>query len=72
MVAFKRTSENSYHIEAFLVDIDEVMMYERTMPEEFINEEGNGVAGAFLDWCRPLIGEELPDMVSFNGFYGKK
>ena len=54
------------------MDIDEVMMYERTMPEEFINEEGNGVTGAFLDWCRPLIGEELPDMVSFNGFYGKK
>ena len=47
-------------------------MYERTMPEEFINEKGNGVTQAFLDWCRPLIGEELPDMVSFNSFMGKK
>ena len=72
MVAFRRVSENPYEIEDFLVDIDEVMMYERTMPDEYINAEGNGVTQAFLDWCRPLIGEELPDMISFNGFYGKK
>ena len=72
MVAFRRVSENPYGIEDFLVDIDEVMMYERTMPDEYINAEGNGVTQAFLDWCRPLIGEELPDMISFNGFYGKK
>ena len=72
MVAFRRVSEAPYKVEDFLVDIDEVMMYERTMPEEFINEKGNGVTQAFLDWCRPLIGEELPDMVSFNSFMGKK
>ena len=72
MVAFSRVSENPYEMKPFLVDIDEVMMYERKMPDEFINEEGNGVTQAFLDWCRPLIGEELPDMISFNGFYGKK
>ena len=41
------------------------------MPIKFINEEGNGVTQAFLDWCRPLIGEELPDMISFNTQSGK-
>ena len=71
MVAFSRVSENPYEMKPFLVDIDEVMMYERTMPDEFINEEGNGVTQAFLDWCRPLIGEELPDMISFNTQSGK-
>lgn len=71
MVAFSRVSENPYEMKLFLVDIDEVMMYERKMPDEFINEEGNGVTQAFLDWCRPLIGEELPDMISFNTQSGK-
>lgn len=71
MVAFSRVSENPYEMKPFLVDIDEVMMYERKMPNEFINEEGNGVTQAFLDWCRPLIGEELPDMISFNTQSGK-
>ena len=71
MVAFSRVSENPYEMKPFLVDIDEVMMYERKMPDEFINEEGNGVTQAFLDWGRPLIGEELPDMISFNTQSGK-
>ena len=53
-------------MEPFFVDIDEVMMYERTIPDEYINEEGNGVTEAFKEWCRPLIGEELPKMISFN------
>lgn len=71
MVAFSRVSENPYEMKPFLVDIDEVMMYERKIPDEFINEEGNGITQAFLDWCRPLIGEELPDMISLNTQSGK-
>lgn len=66
MVAFKRVSENPYKMETFLVDIDEVMMHERKMPDEYINSEGNGVTQEFIEWCRPLIGEALPEMVSFN------
>ncbi len=66
MVAFRRISTEPYKMEPFLVDIDEVMMYERTMPDEFINEDGNGVTEAFKEWCRPLLGEKLPEMVSFN------
>ena len=66
MVAFERVSTEPYVMKPFLVDIDEVMMYERTMPDEYINEEGNGVTEAFKEWCRPLIGGELPKMVSFN------
>lgn len=66
MVAFKRISDAPYQIEPFLVDIDEVMMYERIMPDEYINEKGNGVTETFIKWCRPLIGSELPQMISFN------
>ena len=66
MVAFERVSTEPYETKPFLVDIDKVMMYERTMPDEFINEEGNGVTEAFKEWCKPLIGGELPKMISFN------
>lgn len=66
MVAFERVSIEPYVMKPFLVDIDEVMMYERTMPDEFINEEGNGVTEAFKEWCKPLIGGELKKMISFN------
>ncbi len=66
MVAFKRVSEKPYLMEPFLVDIDEVMMVEHTMPDEYINKEGNGVTEAFKEWCKPLIGEALPEMISFN------
>ena len=43
MVAFERVSTEPYVMKPFLVDIDEVMMYERTMPDEYINAEGNDV-----------------------------
>lgn len=66
MVAFRRVNDHPYKMETFLVDIDEVMMHERKMPDEFINTAGNGVTEAFLNWCRPLIGKDLPDMISLN------
>lgn len=66
MVAFRRVSNEPYEMEPFLVNIEEVMMYEKTMPAEFINAEGNGVTEQFKEWCRPLIGEELPGMIAFN------
>lgn len=66
MVAFKRVSTDPYVVEPFLVDIEEVMLSERKMPDEFINERGNGVTEAFKEWCRPLLGEEVRKMISFN------
>lgn len=66
MVAFKRVSTSPYVIEPFLAEIDEVMMHERIMPDEYINKEGNGVTESFKEWCRPLIGDRLIKMISFN------
>lgn len=66
MVAFKRLSTQPYQVETFLVDIDEVMLTEKTMPVSFINERGNGVTKEFVDWCKPLLGAELPEMISFQ------
>lgn len=66
MVAFRRVCDRPYRAEAFLVDIDQVMMTERTVPDSYINARGNGVTEAFMDWCRPLLGADLPEMISFN------
>lgn len=66
MVAFKRIDTEEYAVETFLVDISEVMMIEKKMPKEFINEQGNGVTKEFVEWCQPLIGDSLPEMISFN------
>lgn len=66
MVAFRRLPGETYQVEAYLVTIEEVMMHEKTMPDEYINAEGNGVTEAFKEWCRPLLGKKLPRMISFN------
>lgn len=67
MPAFRRISDQPYQSETFLAPIREVMLTERTMPEEYINEAGNGVTEAYLQWLRPLMGEELPELVTFQG-----
>jgi 6-phosphofructokinase 1 len=36
---------------------------EKTLPDEYINREGNFVTEAFLEYARPLIGEPLPTYV---------
>ena len=43
-----------------------LQLSERTVPAEFISENGCDVTQAFVDWCRPLLGEELPKFVSFT------
>ncbi len=53
-------------METPLIPIEEVMLNERVMPEEYINERGNDITGSFVDWCRPLIDGDLPEMVSFK------
>lgn len=34
----------------------------------FINERGNDVTQEFVDWCRPLIGEPLPEFLNFKDY----
>ncbi len=67
MVAMRRKASKMYECEYFLTDIQDVMMTERKMPDEFINEQGNGVTDAFKEWCRPLLGEPLPKLMNLRG-----
>lgn len=66
MAGFRRLSTDPYQMEPVLIDIDEVMLHEKKVPDEFINARGNGITEAFKDWARPLIGGELTQMISFN------
>lgn len=66
MVAIRRLSNKPYASETFLADIEQVMMTESKMPDEFINAEGNGVTEAYKEWVRPLLGEPLPKLMNLR------
>ena len=66
MVGFIRESTSPYRVRTTLIDVNDVMLVEKKMPDEYINEAGNGVTQAFLDWCAPLIGEPLGELISLR------
>lgn len=66
MIGLRRVEGADYQVETFLIPLEEVMLVENKMPAHFINEEKNGVTPVFIEWCRPLIGATLPEMISFN------
>ncbi len=59
MPGFKCTrDENGYKCEIQLLPLSEVANTEKKVPREWINEEGNGVNQAFIDYALPLIAGE--------------
>lgn len=64
-VAIKRIGQDDYASEPDLVKLSDVAQKTKLMPKEFINEQGNGVTEAFLDYLRPLVGE-LHEIGSFK------
>ena len=66
MVALMREPGEAYRVHTELADVRRVMLEEKKLPDEFINERGNGVTQAFIDWCTPLIGEALHPMVTLR------
>ena len=56
MVAFERDmSGGAYKCAPKLIPLNEVANFEKKVPLEWINEEGNGVTDDFIDYCLPLI-----------------
>lgn len=66
MVGFQRLPGREYRVETQLIPIEQVMLEERTMPANFIAKNGHDVTPAFVDWCRPLLGEPIRQYVSFQ------
>ena len=55
MVAFQCTREGGYKCETILEPLDIVANFEKKVPREWINEAGNGVTQAFINYVLPLI-----------------
>ena len=58
-VTIKRVG--NYAVDYKLMPLTAVAAKTRVMPDEFINEAGNGVTPAFNEYLRPLLGSDLPD-----------
>ena len=65
MVSIERVSSEPYEICLVRIPIERVMLEERVLPSEYVNERGNGVTEAYRSWLRPLLGDPLPRYVSF-------
>lgn len=63
-VAIKRIG--NYAVTYELVDLKLVAGKTKHMAKSFFNKEANYVSPAFLDYCRPLIGTDLPIMGRFR------
>jgi len=61
MVVFERVSANPYFCKADTYDIHDIANGEKTVPIEWITEDGRGLKAEMLEYIRPLImGEVLP------------
>ena len=58
MMCFNRTSDAPYTVEPTYADIDKIANQVREVPAEFINEAGNDVTDACLEYINPLISGE--------------
>jgi len=67
-VAIKRTGNGKdYAVELFRTELKNVAEHTKSMPDEFINEEGNSVTDAFIEYAMPLVGE-LPKTEYLGGY----
>ena len=67
MITLVRESNSPYRVTTGLAPLEEVANAEKVVPREFINQRGNDVTAAFLDYARPLIGGPLPPYVRLAG-----
>lgn len=51
-----------YRVHYELVPLEKVARHSKTMPRYFMNEAGNYVSQAFIDYARPLIGRNIPEI----------
>jgi 6-phosphofructokinase 1 len=69
-VAIRRTGNGKdYAVELFRTELSNVAEKTKSMPDEFINDEGNGITDAFVEYAMPLVGE-LPK-TEYLGNYPK-
>jgi len=55
MISLERMPGKKYQCTMGMVALGKVANARRTVPDEFINKDGNDVTPAFVDWLRPLL-----------------
>lgn len=74
MVAFDCIRDGAYKCNTKLIELSQVANVESKVPNEWINEEGNGILQGFIDYALPLIQGEtelkkkngLPDFANLR------
>ena len=57
-VAMKRTGNgDNYGVEYFRTDLCNVAEKTKSVPDEYINADGNGMTDAFIEYAAPLVGK---------------
>ncbi len=67
MVTLERKANAPYACETGLAPLEEVANGEKMVPREFINDEGNGVTQAMLDYVKPLLQGEVAIQIGDDG-----
>lgn len=70
MVSMNRVSDSPYEIAYEKVLLTDVAVRAKTMPREFMNQEGNFPGPLFMDYITPLI-DDLPEFVRLEMKYIK-
>ncbi|RKY09746.1 MAG: 6-phosphofructokinase [Planctomycetota bacterium] len=69
-VAMKRLGNGAdYAVELFRTNLSDVAEHTKSVPDEFINADGNGMTDAFIEYAMPLVGQ-LPK-TEYLGNYPK-
>jgi 6-phosphofructokinase 1 len=55
MVGFECDRANGYVCKPKLFELTQVANYEKKVPDEWINADGNGILKPFIDYALPLI-----------------
>ncbi len=71
MVTLERVGTQDYRAETGLVELVQVANRVRTLPRDFINEEGNFVSAKFHEYCAPLVGGGMPTYVRLEKHFVK-
>lgn len=67
-VSMKRTGNGAnYGVEYFRTDLSNVAEHTKSVPDEFINADGNGMTAAFVEYALPLVGS-LPKTEFLGNF----
>jgi ATP-dependent phosphofructokinase / diphosphate-dependent phosphofructokinase len=68
MMTLEREEGNNYLCDIGEASLKDVAINEKLMPSDYINNEGNYITEAFLQYCRPLIGDKIKSFASLEGF----